>query len=315
MEKDNKSLVSVIVPIYNTEKYLKRCIESVLAQTYENLELILVDDVSPDNSAQICREYEKKDVRVRFLPLEKNQGVSMARNAGMAISNGAYITFLDSDDWIQENMLYKLVNACERHHSDLAISGYQRVNSEDKILQKFPLQDIEDASDETILRLCCSGKMECFVGGKLYKRHIFEKISYPKDKLYEDMMVFPDILKLSKKKTLVEEELFNYRVHKSSFTKSQFRIKHMDVVEAFMVIYKYAAEKKMYFVSRELKLFAYRRLITMIKKFEIGGEQQERVRQLMREVVQTCGIHGKYTPMMYVYYGMRVMHLPIWRKE
>lgn len=315
MEKDIKTLVSVIVPIYNTEKYLKRCIESVLVQTYNHLELILVDDVSTDNSAEICREYEKKDSRVRFLPLEKNQGVSMARNAGMAISNGTYITYLDSDDWIHKDMLYKLVYACERNQSDMAICGYQRIDEADNVLRKFPLQDIDDASADIILRLCCSGRMECFVGGKLYKRHIFEKISYPKGKQYEDMLIFPDILELSKKITLVAEELFNYRIHKSSFTKSQFHIKHMDVVEGFLGMYKYAVSKKMDFVSRESKLLVYRRMITMIKKFELGGEQQDRVRQLMQEVMRTCGIHGKYTPMMYIYYGMRVMHLPILRKE
>ena len=102
--------ISVIVPIYNTEKYLKRCFDSILSSTYENLEVILVDDGSPDNSGKICDEYAARDSRIRVIH-KKNGGLSSARNAGLDIATGDYVTFVDSDDYIASDIYEKLV-AC-----------------------------------------------------------------------------------------------------------------------------------------------------------------------------------------------------------
>ena len=116
-------LVSIIVPIYNVEKYLDRCIQSILNQSYENLEIILVDDGSPDRSSEICDEYRKSDQRIKVVHKE-NGGLSDARNAGLILAKGKYIIFLDSDDYIEHTMVEDAVTVLEKNDSDIVIWGY-----------------------------------------------------------------------------------------------------------------------------------------------------------------------------------------------
>ena len=120
-------LVSIIIPVYNVEKYLAECIESVLKQTYQNIEILLIDDGSPDNSGKICDEYEEKDSRVRVIHKE-NGGVSSARNVGLEQANGEYITFIDSDDFVSESYIEELYIALENGNSDLAFCKYNHYN-------------------------------------------------------------------------------------------------------------------------------------------------------------------------------------------
>lgn len=118
------NLISVIVPVYKVEKYIKKCIESIINQTYENLEIILVDDGSPDNCGKICDEYAKKDKRIKVIHKE-NGGVSSARNLGLEKSNGQYITFIDSDDWIEEEYCEILLTTLKEQNADCAICRLQ----------------------------------------------------------------------------------------------------------------------------------------------------------------------------------------------
>ena len=115
-----KALVSIIIPVYNVEKYLAQCLESVCGQTYKNLEIIVVDDESPDHSGEIAEEFAKKDSRVRVEHI-KNRGAAGARNVGLELCTGEYILFVDSDDWIELNMVEKLLAAIEETDSDIAL--------------------------------------------------------------------------------------------------------------------------------------------------------------------------------------------------
>jgi len=116
-------LVSIIVPVYNTEKYIRQCLDSILNQTYQNFECLLINDGSSDNSADICREYVAKDARFRYFEKE-NGGVSSARNLGMERSGGAYITFIDSDDWLENDALQLLHGALKKENADISIGRY-----------------------------------------------------------------------------------------------------------------------------------------------------------------------------------------------
>ena len=107
----NSPLVSVIIPVYNTEKYLLKCVDSVLAQTYTNIEIILVEDGSPDNCPTLCDEYAKKDSRIKVIH-KKNEGSSLARKTGINNANGEYLAFVDSDDWVEENYIKKAIRIC-----------------------------------------------------------------------------------------------------------------------------------------------------------------------------------------------------------
>lgn len=125
--------VSVIVPIYNAEKYLRKCIDSILDQTLKHIECILVDDGSVDNSYAICKEYEIRDSRIRVIR-QKNSGSSVARNTGINMSNGKYISFVDSDDWIESTMLEKLSNNARKYNADISICNHSRVYSKHRII-------------------------------------------------------------------------------------------------------------------------------------------------------------------------------------
>lgn len=131
----DKKLISVIIPVYNVEKYLRRCVESVLNQTYDNLEIILVDDGSLDKSGIICDEYARKDERVKTIH-KKNGGLSSARNAGMKIASGEYMGFIDSDDDIETHMYEKMYDVAEKYNVDFVMSDYIRIEDEEKIFLK-----------------------------------------------------------------------------------------------------------------------------------------------------------------------------------
>ncbi len=116
-------LISAIVPVYNVEKYLYRCVDSILKQTYENFELILIDDGSPDNCSQMCDELSEKDSRIKVIHQE-NQGLSAARNSGIKIAKGNYLTFIDSDDWISNTMFEDLINLIKEKNADISICNF-----------------------------------------------------------------------------------------------------------------------------------------------------------------------------------------------
>ena len=122
----SEPLISVIVPVYNVEKYIAACVDSILAQTYTNLEILLVDDGSTDSSGALCDEYARRDVRVRVIHQE-NGGLSDARNTGMQSAQGTYFAFVDSDDFIAGDYIAYLYGMIEKHHAQIAVCGYQKV--------------------------------------------------------------------------------------------------------------------------------------------------------------------------------------------
>ena len=134
-------LITVVLPIYNVEKYLEYCIESVLKQTYKNIEIILVDDGSPDNCARICDEYEKKDARVKAIH-KKNGGLSDARNEGLRNEKVRYICFIDSDDFIKENYIEILYNLIKKNNADMAVGNFIRV--QDSNFPKITKENIKE---------------------------------------------------------------------------------------------------------------------------------------------------------------------------
>lgn len=181
-----KPIISIIVPIYNVERYLSRCIESILNQSFKEFELILVDDGSPDNSGEICDIYASKDDRVKVIH-KKNGGVSSARNVGVSVANGEYIGFVDPDDYIDKEMYCKLYRLCIDNDSDIAICRFNRdINGK--------LQNIESA--EEIIELNNIEAMnELFKGilyrfslcNKLFSKTCFNNVSFPEGRIHEDL--------------------------------------------------------------------------------------------------------------------------------
>ena len=128
----NNPLISIIIPVYNTAKYLPRCLDSVLKQTYQNLEIIVVDDGSTDNSPKIIKEYATKDNRIKVIH-QKNAGLSAARNTGITKATGKYISFVDSDDEISHNMIKKLFDVLQRNNTDISVCSFKEVYPDNKV--------------------------------------------------------------------------------------------------------------------------------------------------------------------------------------
>ncbi len=181
-------LISVIVPCYNVEKYLPRCINSIINQTYNNLEILLVDDGSPDQCGEICDKYAKKDKRIKVIHKE-NGGLSDARNIALDLSRGEYILFIDSDDYVATNHIEHLYNMMLTSHADMAIEWGQTFYE-----GTTPIIDTLDGkksvildSEEALMNMFYQKDFDTSAWAKLYKRSLFDGIRYPKGWLYEDL--------------------------------------------------------------------------------------------------------------------------------
>ena len=181
-----KALISLIIPVYKVEKYLEKCIQSVINQTYENLQIILVDDGSPDNCGKICDEYAKKDHRIEVIH-KSNGGLSDARNKGLEIAKGEYIGFVDSDDYIEADMYEVLYNLLKQYNADVSICNFYTV-SQGKISIKNADNGINEYNRIEILKeILLDKNIQSYAWNKLYKKELFDEIKYPIGKKYEDI--------------------------------------------------------------------------------------------------------------------------------
>lgn len=228
-----RDLISIIVPIYKVERYLERCINSILAQSYKNLEIILVDDGSPDNCGKICDEYAKKDCRVKVIH-KKNGGLSDARNCGIDKSSGEYLMFVDSDDYIDKNICEKLISVSKKHNCDIVMCNiYRVVNNKiyfEKEISSLPKNEILDGI--TVMKdFFKNFSMILYVSwNKLYKRNLFfnnEKIRFPFGELFEDMFVNYRLYNLSKRIFILSDRLYYYVTRKNSITNVNYTNRHL----------------------------------------------------------------------------------------
>lgn len=171
MKELEQPLISIIVPVYKVEKYLKRCVDSILTQTYQNMEIILVDDGSPDNCGAICDRYKKTDNRVVVIH-KRNGGLSDARNTAIPLAKGEYISFIDSDDWISSYYVEHLYEAVAKCDADIGISWFENI-FEGKALQSKPEEPLSNyeclTAEECLKKLLYQNGVEVCAWGKLYK--------------------------------------------------------------------------------------------------------------------------------------------------
>lgn len=202
--------VSVIIPVYNVEPYLVRCLNSILDQTYTNIEIILVDDGSSDNSPKICEDFANKDERIAVIH-KKNGGQAEARNLGIEVCKGDYISFVDSDDWIEPTYIEELLKTAQKADADIAICDLKRVYSyeNEKFTQKKCQQNYTPI--EAIRRLFLKREVS-FIGPvcKIYKRHLFNNIRFPVGKFHEDEFFSYKIFNNATKIAYTSEILYYY---------------------------------------------------------------------------------------------------------
>ncbi|MDO5544819.1 MAG: glycosyltransferase [Eubacteriales bacterium] len=213
-------LISVIVPVYNVSAWLPRCVDSILAQTYKNLEILLVDDGSTDDSGRICEEYAKKDTRIRVLH-KKNGGLSSARNAGLDVAAGQYIGFVDSDDWIEPEMYAVMLALMEQYDAQIVCAGRCDVDEAtgDKTLGLCPERE-EQTDGETLTgRIFLWDHCDSSACDKLYRRELFEGIRYPEGKTSEDIPVTYRLALKAQRAILCEKPFYNYFHRSGSISK------------------------------------------------------------------------------------------------
>ena len=219
-------LLSVIIPVYNVEPYLRRCVDSVLNQTYRNLEVILVDDGSPDGCGAICDEYVAKDSRVRVIH-KANGGLSDARNAGMAQMTGEYLTFVDSDDWLDDQALEYLYQAMTESNADLVIGqndrvedGTGRVLQEPKKKTDLIQMELKEAIQHTL-------QQGCAAWARLYRKEIHAGIEFPVNEINEDEAIVLQLLERCHTVAEIGQVVYHYRCRPESITTSSFSTKKL----------------------------------------------------------------------------------------
>ncbi len=257
-ESMNKKLplISVTVPIYNVEKYLPQCVESLFSQTYPNYELLLIDDGSPDNCPEICDEYALADDRV-IVVHKNNGGLSDARNAGIELASGEYLSFVDSDDYVGEDFLESMYSALNTYDCELAICNITSVDGDEKQNERFyqPFTELTLAQEhekyESLSRHSA--------WNKLYKRDIFDSIRYPKGKLYEDLYVYHYILDKVDRTVYTGKSSYYYRLREGSIMSSPYSIHSTDIVWGYHNRARFYDRKKEYRLADDAYLWVYSR--------------------------------------------------------
>lgn len=236
-------LISVIVPIYNVEKYLDRCVESIINQTYKNLEIILVDDGSPDNCPKLCDEYAQKDNRIKAVHKE-NGGMSDARNAGMAVASGEFICFVDSDDYIELNMLSDLYDCIVSDNSDVASGGANWVDESDNVIRKDCVEQHCVLNDkEAMIELLHDRKLKQYVWNKLYKTSIIKNIPFKKGRYHEDVFWLHQMVGGAKRISILPNMYYNYLQRPNSVMSVGYSEKRLDALDAYAERSRYIKEK------------------------------------------------------------------------
>lgn len=227
------SLISVIVPIYNVEKYLDKCIESIVNQTYKNLEIILVDDGSPYNCPQMCDDWVKKDNRIKVIH-EVNGGAGAARNAGIKVSKGEWIGFVDGDDSIDEDYYETLLNKSNDGYYDIVACGFQYVsNDQISFSNDYYNDEHEFTKDELLAEYFdyCKSQWVSFCN-KIIKRELFNGLEFPENRYFEDWTLAPMVYYNADKILYIPEYKYRYFIRQGSAMRTETIKRYLDCVRA-----------------------------------------------------------------------------------
>lgn len=251
-------LISIIVPVYNNEIYLHKCIDSILNQTYKNIEVILINDGSTDNSGSICNEYALKDNRIKIIN-QTNKGVSSARNRGLLIAEGEYIGFVDSDDYIQEDMFEYLLNLSEDNSTDISVCNYCLFDSNKTYNKNLLKKDfLKVSANQALEMLFTSLAFSCC--NKLFKRELFKNELFLTDiSMGEDLYITFRMFCKSTDIIIGNEIKYYYnRKNIQSSTKQQFNIKKLSFFQVIAYILNYAKSlnnKKLYTMALKTRTY------------------------------------------------------------
>ena len=299
MKKEDK--VSIIVPVYNVQSYLLRCLNSLKRQYYKNIEIIIIDDGSTDESGKICDEFAKKEKRATVFH-KKNGGLSDARNYGLAKSKGKLIAFVDSDDYVEDDYVDKLVNALKRDESDIAVCGYDRMRPKNEVVSGF------EATRYCLIR---QNNIDIVAWNKLYKKELFDdnKVLFPKGEKHEDLLTMYKIISRANKVSYLGDTLYHYEERDGSITKSEDNIEKLKARER-------AAREAINYFSEDEELVAVARVSLLLAKYayidaalsgKIGEKYYKENREWIKEQADDYNRNKFLTKKLKIYNNMNLV--------
>lgn len=246
------TLISIIVPVYNVEPYLDKCLNSIVSQTYKNIEIIIINDGSTDNSYDICKLYECKDNRIKLINQE-NKGLSDARNVGIMNSSADYITFVDSDDYISKDFVTSLYETMLEYNADIVVCNYKKVyknnNTKVNLKSKKNKKSIKHYSNIEAVEDILSGNfyLNNVVWNKLFKKSLFldNDVLFPSKKIYEDTFVMYKLFYYSNTIILLNEVLYYYLIRAGSITKQKYNTRMLDILDVLKEQKKFILDKNL----------------------------------------------------------------------
>lgn len=280
-------LLSIIVPVYNVKPYLKKCVESIINQTYTNLQIILVDDGSTDGSQNICDEFAQKDSRIVVIHKE-NGGPSTARNEGMDRANGDYISFVDSDDWLEPSMYYDLITQMEKYNADLAVCSFFECKGDEK-------KAVGDSKNVNVLDteeiFTNKNQLRFLVWNKVFRRSFVEEMRFIPGQVYEDFHFCREVFLKTKKIVYLDVPFYNYRISRPGNTNSSFKPGRMCIFGEFDALIDDLAALHYNKARAAMIIYAlefYRRLYKEACELNAGADIKERIRKNFVNYYNIC---------------------------
>lgn len=287
-------LISVIVPIYKVEDYLDQCVSSIVNQTYPNLEIILVDDGSPDHCPAICDVWAEKDARIKVIH-KQNGGLSDARNAGMAVATGELMGFVDSDDWIAPDMYERLYQRLMEDHSDLAACGVEMVWEDGTGSQMLtrPGSCVLDR-EEAMRAIIEESWLKQPVWYKLYKTALVRDLPFPTGKCHEDVFWSYQAVGAANRVSVFDAPCYFYRQHSKSIMGVGYSLKRLDALEARVQRYQYIQTYFPGLVATERVAFLFFCIYSMqmAQKYLSGDDYQAATLRINRTIREKKLLHG-----------------------
>ena len=275
-------LISIIVPVYNLEEEISKCLLSLVLQKYENFEVILVDDGSTDNSLKKCKDFAKKDKRFTVYHT-KNKGLSSARNYGISKSHGKYLAFVDGDDFIDPNFLSELMDSLKKNSADISVIGYNEIIGED-VRNFVPDSETLSGRNATIRLLTKQENLEVLIWNKLFKKSLFRGIRFPAGKNHEDNFTTFQLLSKANKVSYVKKAAYNYVRRDNSITTSEKTVERLkakleSAKEAKKIFKKSEKDSRLYLAADYSELLAFLQFIDFSIKGKIPKKYFKKFRK------------------------------------
>lgn len=273
--------VSVIVPVYKVENYIHRCLSSIIQQTYANLEIILVNDGSPDNCGEIIEDYAQKDSRIKVIHKE-NGGLSDARNEGIKAVTGVYTMFIDSDDWVAKNLIETLLSLMIKHKTDIAQSSFYYAYDDQLLLDQRYFTENHQAmiydNNQLMKALLKNEKVKNFAWAKLYKTELIKDIPFKKGILFEDVYWSYQVMSRAKSYLICDLPLYYYYQRKDSIV-ATYTSKSLDMIEGLRIRHQFINVRYPELIALSYQSILKHSLIhydLLVRNFKIDGRKKYR---------------------------------------